>query len=83
MSDSENLNCRICLSEEEKPDHILIKPCKCMGSMKYIGLSCLREWLDGKRHMKETEFVNSYIWKALECEICKHSFNDVFIGENG
>ena len=54
-----------------------------MGSMKYIGLSCLREWLDGKRHMKETEFVNSYIWKALECEICKHSFNDVFIGENG
>lgn len=39
--------------------------------MRYIGLSCLREWLAGKRHCKETPYVNSYIWKGLECEICK------------
>ena len=45
--------------------------------MKYIGLSCLKEWLSGKRHCKETPFVHSYIWKNLECEICKEPFKDV------
>ncbi len=27
--------------------------------------------------MKETEIVNSYIWKNLECEICKTSYADL------
>ncbi len=27
--------------------------------------------------MKETEVVNSYIWKNLECEICKTSYADL------
>jgi hypothetical protein len=26
--------------------------------------------------MKETPIVNSYIWKNLECEICKTSYTD-------
>ena len=80
MSGQEGLICRICLSEEDLPDHELISPCKCTGSMRFIGLSCLKEWLAGKRHCKETEIVNSYIWKGLECEICKHPFQDIFIG---
>jgi hypothetical protein len=45
--------------------------------MKYIHITCLREWLEGKKHMKETEVVNSYIWKNLECEICKTSYADL------
>lgn len=45
--------------------------------MKYIHVNCLKEWLEGKRHMKETEVVNSYIWKNLECEICKASYSDM------
>jgi hypothetical protein len=44
--------------------------------MKYIHLSCLKEWLEGKKHMKETPAVNSYIWKNLECEICKTSYQE-------
>jgi hypothetical protein len=27
--------------------------------------------------MKETEVVNSYIWKNLECEICKTSYAEL------
>lgn len=27
--------------------------------------------------MKETPVVNSYIWKGLECEICKSPYNDI------
>ena len=45
--------------------------------MKYIHVDCLKEWLEGKKHMKETAIVNSYIWKNLECEICKASYTDI------
>jgi E3 ubiquitin-protein ligase DOA10 len=68
--------CRICLSEEE-PNNTLISPCSCTGSMKYIHFNCLKEWLEGKKHMKETAIVNSYIWKNLECEICKTSYTEI------
>ncbi len=62
---------------EEEPNHPLISPCSCTGSMRHIHLNCLREWLEGKKHMKETPVVNSYIWKNLECEICKTQYSDV------
>jgi E3 ubiquitin-protein ligase DOA10 len=51
--------------------------------MKFIHLSCLKEWLEGKKHMKETQVVNSYIWKNLECEICKASYSDITRLKNG
>lgn len=44
--------------------------------MKFIHLNCLKEWLEGKKHKKETPVVNSYIWKNLECEICKSAYSD-------
>ena len=50
--------------------------------MRHIGLSCLKEWLEGKRHCKETDYVNSYIWKHLECEICKSPLKDIFVGQD-
>jgi E3 ubiquitin-protein ligase DOA10 len=68
--------CRICLSEEELPHHELISPCKCAGSMRFIAITCMKEWLEGKRHCRETDEVNSYIWKGLECEICKTPLKD-------
>lgn len=76
--DSEEMLCRICLSEEE-PDNPMICPCMCTGSVKYIHLGCIREWLNGKMHKKETPFVNSYIWRGLECEICKQYYKDVIV----
>lgn len=44
--------------------------------MKFIHVSCLKEWLEGKKHMRELPVVNSYIWKNLECEICKSQYQD-------
>lgn len=44
--------------------------------MKYIHLECIREWLESKKHKKETNLVNSYIWRGLECEICKAPYRD-------
>lgn len=77
------MTCRICLSEDEYPEHELIQACQCAGSMKYIGLSCIKQWLHGKRHCKETRVVNSYIWKNLECELCKSPFIDVVFSRMG
>lgn len=68
--------CRICLSEEE-PNNPIISPCKCIGSVRYIHLFCIQEWLESKKHKKETPFVNSYIWRGLECEICKAQYQDI------
>ena len=63
--------------------HEFFSICKCSGSLKSIGVSCLKEWLAGKRHFKETDIVNSYIWKGLECEICKFPYPDEIIGAEG
>ena len=51
--------------------------------MRYIGLSCLKEWLHGKRHSKKTARVNSFIWKNLECEICKTPLKGDIIDKEG
>jgi len=84
ISSSQNPICRICLSEEDKKEgHEFYSLCKCAGSLQNIGISCLKEWLSGKRHCKETSVVNSYIWKGLECEICKHPYPDEIIGTEG
>ena len=69
--------CRICLGEEE-PGNPVISPCNCKGGVKYIHLDCIREWLEGKKHKKETPVVNSYIWRGLECEICKAFYEDQY-----
>ncbi|CAI2385017.1 unnamed protein product [Moneuplotes crassus] len=77
------LTCRICWSEgitnlknEDEVDDLLVSPCSCTGTVQYVHLSCLRNWLDSKLHTRETWCVNSYYWKNIECELCKNIFPD-------
>lgn len=44
--------------------------------MKLIHLNCIRQWLEGKVHKKRANFIYSYNWKNLECELCKTRFKD-------
>jgi len=44
--------------------------------MGAIHISCLKEWLNGKRLVYAGEKVTSYFWKALECELCKEPFEN-------
>lgn len=44
--------------------------------MKYIHISCLKEWLNGKKLVYHGERVKSFFWKALECELCKTPFEN-------
>jgi E3 ubiquitin-protein ligase DOA10 len=75
--------CRICLGTEEEgqpdengqPDK-LICPCKCAGSMGMIHISCLKEWVNGKRLVYKGRKVQSFFWKALECELCNEAFEN-------
>ena len=66
--------CRICLSEDNESLNPLFSPCKCSGTMKYIHLDCLKEWLNSKKVTKENAFSRTYFWKTLECELCKTTF---------
>ena len=74
---NEEIVCRICLGTESEgtpgddgqPDR-LICPCKCTGSMGMIHISCLREWVNSKRLVYKGKKVQSFFWKALECELC-------------
>lgn len=69
--------CRICLGEENTVEFQLISVCKCAGTMQYIHISCLKEWIDSKKKFKRTEKVTTYLWKGLTCELCKARFPDL------
>ena len=66
--------CRICLDDEDANDpgeNPFITPCGCQGSMKFIHVRCMREWLDGKKQSQNLDGVYSYYWEELTCELCK------------
>ena len=71
------------MGDENVDENPLISPCKCNGSMKFIHIECLREWLNSKSSFKENNSVKTYCWKALECELCKLRFPDRINSEKG
>ena len=75
---STNFMCRICFSDENEKDDPLISPCKCSGSMQYVHLKCLRQWLSRNENKKIMPHVTSYTWKAFHCELCKEKLEDVY-----
>ncbi|KAF4676030.1 Katanin p80 (WD repeat containing) subunit B 1 [Perkinsus chesapeaki] len=86
--------CRICYDVAEK-ENPLVAPCTCKGSMKYIHLKCLRQWMDGRLCLRPDPYgssdrdghplANSYFWRSLDCELCKTSYPSVveYPAENG
>lgn len=67
--------CRICLNESIAEDNTnpLINPCNCIGSVRYIHLDCLRQWLSSKIAVKTSydSLITAYSFKEFQCEICK------------
>lgn len=62
--------CRVCW-ERETESNPLLSQCRCSGSIQFIHLDCLRHWLAGKVTTRESEGCVTYLWKTLECEVCK------------
>jgi len=75
--------CRICLNETFTPENPFIAPCACDGSMKFIHLQCLREWLKSKLTVRESGTVVTYSWQSLTCELCKAALPDTIHCGNG
>ena len=69
----EGSSCRICLCNIETEIDPLISPCKCSGTMKYIHLNCLKEWLKNKIESRISSKGMSFYIKDLSCELCKFS----------
>lgn len=67
----EETTCRICYDRQHDKDNPLLSHCKCDGSVKYIHLQCLKQWLRSKVTVRSSENSTTYHWKFLECEICK------------
>jgi E3 ubiquitin-protein ligase DOA10 len=58
--------CRICLSTLERPSNRFVSPCDCNGTLKYVHVGCLREWVAAKESRKvQGEFASK-----LTCELC-------------
>ncbi|KAM3145615.1 hypothetical protein pb186bvf_002389 [Paramecium bursaria] len=71
-SQAELPSCRICYNDADTTeDNPLVDCCKCQGSMKYIHIKCLRQWLRERFQPKTTKFSVSFQWKQFECEVCK------------
>ncbi|CAD8085630.1 unnamed protein product [Paramecium primaurelia] len=75
---SEQIMCRICCSSQKSIKNPLLNPCKCSGSIKYIHLECLKTWLRMKLENRQSENCIVYLWKNLECELCKYNYPPKF-----
>ena len=82
--EKKNKVCRICYMEEENDKNPLVQPCICSGSMKFIHLSCLKQWIGTRSCIKidNTEDCSIFLIKPVECELCKTKFPD-FIKHEG
>ncbi|CAD8094575.1 unnamed protein product [Paramecium sonneborni] len=75
---SEQAMCRVCCSSQKNPKNPLLNPCKCSGSIKYIHLECLKTWLRMKLENRQSDNCIVYLWKNLECELCKYNYPPKF-----
>lgn len=66
--------CRICYGAEETEINPLINPCSCSGSMRYIHLACLKEWIKLKIILRETQYCLNISMAEFSCELCKQQF---------
>jgi hypothetical protein len=51
---------------------MLIHPCECTGSCKFIHLKCLKDWVEMKTEVTIRDYCVCF--KKINCEICKSEF---------
>jgi len=67
--------CRICMLEGPNEDDPLIAPCNCKGSVEYVHLGCLREWIRVRRSLPATnEPCAGFEYHSLACDLCKGQY---------
>lgn len=65
--------CRICFRTHTNVIDPLVPVCKCSGSMELVHLLCLRRYMLSKSIKKNFSNCISYLWKSLQCDVCKEN----------
>lgn len=63
--------CRVCLSDDSIDGNPMVSVCKCIGTLRFLHVVCLQEWMKTRLIMKKSEDSLFSLWRALECELCK------------
>jgi len=83
--EKKNIVCRICyIEEEDEQKNPLVQPCICDGSLKYIHLNCLKQWISTHSciNLDKNDVCSIFLIKPVECELCKTKFPDVLKHKN-
>ncbi|NXN74322.1 MARH7 ligase, partial [Himantopus himantopus] len=67
--DEEGDLCRICQMSSASSDNLLIEPCKCTGSLRYVHQECMKKWLQSKINS------GSSLEAVTTCELCKEKLH--------
>jgi len=71
-SSNAGILCKICLYDKsDEENDPLISPCKCIGSVKYVHLKCMQNWVKSKLNMQQNRNIVTILWKNLHCELCR------------
>lgn len=73
-NDTEQAFCRFCWDTAHDVANPLIQCCLCSGGVKYVHLTCLRQWVETKMQKQESAKVQMFVWSSFQCEICKTVF---------
>ena len=67
------------MEEDEPIENPLIQSCKCSGTMKYIHLNCLKQWIGVQSFQKidSNEDYCIYLIHKIQCELCHTLFPDI------
>lgn len=63
-------SCRICFGITSNVDP-LICPCKCIGSVKYIHVECLKHWIATRITTKQYKNLTVLNIKSTDCDLCQ------------
>ncbi|XP_061464660.1 E3 ubiquitin-protein ligase MARCHF7 isoform X3 [Rhineura floridana] len=61
--------CRICQMSSTSATNLLIEPCKCTGSLRYVHQECMKKWLQSKINS------GSSLEAVTTCELCKEKLH--------
>ncbi|NWV58546.1 MARH7 ligase, partial [Malurus elegans] len=67
--DEEGDICRICQMPSASSGNLLIEPCKCTGSLRYVHQECMKKWLQSKINS------GSSLEAVTTCELCKEKLH--------
>lgn len=69
-------SCRICMLDGPNEDDPLIAPCNCKGSVEYVHLGCLREWIRVRQNLPaRNEPCDGFEYHPLTCDLCKGPYS--------